>query len=157
MSPIESKLTPNAMTTALKKRERKETMRRRHFFRAFLGEAAATVDEIRGRPQMSLDELDLVPDQILRQMRPIREASSAYAIDEDRLVLLGRGGKVKRVIYVMHPWELDVMQRMDGRSTIEEISHQHSVAHSVQAHVAYERVKSLFIALSTYMICRPAA
>lgn len=144
------------MTTRLKKRERKETMRRRHFFRSFLADTISAFDEVRGQRQMSLNDLDKLPDDILRKMAPVRETFGPYAVEQNQLVALGTEGRALRVIHVLDDWEIHVWQQFDGMSTIDAISRQHTLTHGVQPDEAYQRVKSLFIALSSYMVCRPS-
>jgi len=144
------------MGTGLKPRKRSDAMRRRHFFRSFLGEAVSAIDEVRGRPQFSVDEIGRLPDSILRRMRPVMESQGPYSIEQDRLLLTEKGTTERKAVYTFEAWELDVIARFDGASNLDAIARAHASAQNVDFAVAYQRARSLFVALSSYMVCRPA-
>ena len=145
------------MVTRLKARKRSDSMRRRHFFRSFLGEAVSAVDEIRGRPQLSIDDIGRLPDSVLRTMRPVRDALGPYLIEQGQLLRGEPGDPARRqIVYVFESWELDVLARFDGRSTLDAIAQAHATSHKIDVETAYKRAKSLFVALASYLVCRPA-
>ena len=132
-------------------------MRRRHFFRSFLGETVSAVDEIRGRPQLSIDEIGRLPDSILRTMRPVRDVLGPYSIEQGQLLWSEPGGAARKtVVYAFESWELDVLGRFDGRSTLDAIAQAHATSQNIDIETAYKRARSLFVALASYLVCRPA-
>jgi hypothetical protein len=144
------------VVTGLKARKPSGSMQRRYFFRSFLGQAVSVVGEIRGRPQLSLEELGRLPDTVVRTMRPVRDKLGPYSIEGSELVLKRVGSAEREVVYAFGAWELDVIARFDGRSTLWEIAQAHASSQKVHAAAAYHGARSLFIALASYLVCRPS-
>jgi hypothetical protein len=131
-------------------------MRRRHFFRSFLAATASAVEQVKGRPQLALGELDQLPDAVLGLMRPVRQSLGPYRVEHASLVRTIADGGERRPVHTFEPWELDVLDRFDGRSTLHDIARAHGAVHGVDADAAWCGAKSLFIALCSYLVCHPS-
>ncbi len=121
---------------------------RRGFFRLVFSEAVGLVEEVRGKPQMRLSELDKVPDHILRQMIPMFNEQSLYQIKNDRLLLKQKQTGTSQEIYRFTEQELFILHRFGKQGNLEMIGRRVAKTFGMEEEVAYQQVKSLFLMLA---------
>jgi hypothetical protein len=129
---------------------------RRRFFRFFLSETMCLVDEIRGKPQMRLSELDQVPDDVVRKMIPVFGKRCPYRIEGDRLLIEHKKTGLFEEIYHLDPAEMYILPCFDGHHSLEDIGRHLEDRFDQDKEEAYQRVKSLFVVLAKRMVCYPA-
>ena len=61
-------------------------MERRGFFRSLAGEVAGFYDEIRGKPQLRLDEIGSLPDEVLAGIMPMIVPDVDIRVEEDMVL-----------------------------------------------------------------------
>ena len=129
---------------------------RRSFFRLMLAEAMSLAEEVQGRPQMRLSELDQVPDEAMRRMSPVFNETRSYSIENNSVLLQHRKRGTSQIVYQLEANEHYMLQFFDGQHTLEEIGRFVADKFGQDEETAYQEVKALFIALSKYAICHPA-
>jgi len=129
---------------------------RRSFFRHLVAEAVSLVEEVRGRPQMRLSELDQVPDEIVRQMVPVFNKRCSYFIENNRVLLKHKKTGIYQEIYRLDSKEQYMIQYFDGQHTLEAIGRRVANEFGVDEETAYQQVKALFIFLAKQFVCIPA-
>jgi hypothetical protein len=130
---------------------------KRCFFRSFVAETFSLVDETRGRPQMSIGDLDKVPDQIFEEIVPVRHNDSGYSIDGDRLLRLDRKSKQQELCHTFDPTEMSILHRFDGAHTIGQLADGLSADTGADRQECYRRVRLLFILLAKRMVFLPSS
>ncbi len=129
---------------------------RRHFFRQFLSETICLFEEISGKPQMRLSELDQVSDDVVRKMIPVLNKSSPYRVEANRLLMKHKETELFEEIYRLESREMYIFRCFDGRHTLEDIAHLLEDRFKQDNKAAYLQVKNLFMVLAKRMICYPA-
>lgn len=129
---------------------------RRSFFRLMLAEAISLAEEVRGRPQRRLSDLDQVPDEVVRQMAPVFNKKRAYSIENDRVLLKQKKTGTYQEIYQLDPQEKFMLHYFDGQHTLEAIGHRVAEKFGQDEETTYQQVKTLFIFLAKHVICFPA-
>jgi hypothetical protein len=125
---------------------------RRRFFRSFLAEAAGFVDEIRGNPQFRLEDLALLPAEVLAAMRPVM--LPGFRLEEGRLVGPAAEGGV--TVCPLDETERWIVARFDGRRTIAEIGDGAALKFEVDPAAAQQNVRAVFLTLARSVICVPS-
>jgi hypothetical protein len=129
---------------------------RRSFFRLLLAEAVSLAEEVRGKPQMRLSDLDQVPNEVVRQMVPVFNEKRAYSIEDDRVLLKHKKTGTYQEIYQLDLQEKYMLKYFDGQHTLEAIGRRAAEKFELDEEVAYQQVKALFILLAKHAICHPA-
>ncbi|GAK58916.1 hypothetical protein U27_05891 [Candidatus Vecturithrix granuli] len=129
---------------------------RRSFFRLMLAEAISLAEEVQGRPQMRLSELDQVPGEVLRRMSPVFNETRSYSIEKNSVLLQHRKRGTSQAVYQLEASEHYMLQFFDGQHTLEEIGRRVADEFGQDEEMAYQKVKALFIVLAKYAICHPA-
>lgn len=129
---------------------------RRSFFRLMLAEAMSLAEEVQGKPQMRLSELEQVPDELLRRMSPVFNATRSYAIEDNCVLLQHRKRVTSQTVYQLEANEHYMLRFFDGQHTLEEIGRLVADEFGQDEGTAYQEVKALFIALAKYAICHPS-
>lgn len=128
---------------------------RRKFFRQLCGETISQVDEIRGKPQLRLCELDQVPDHILREMIPVLNPSSLYRIRDDRILVKNRHSGNWEEFYRLDPSKTFIFSCFNGQHTLDDIAYKLEKRFNHNKETAFNCVKTLFIASARHFICYP--
>ena len=129
---------------------------RRRFFRLMLSEAIGFVEEIRGKPQMRLSELDQVSDEVLRHMCPVFNETSSYCIENNAILLNYQKNETSVEVCRLTPQELAMLRYFDGKHTLEEIGYRVAEEFGDGYEDVYQHVKAVFICLAKHFICFPA-
>jgi len=132
------------------------TASRRSFFRHLLAEAISLTEEVRGKPQMRLSELDQVPDEVVRQMMPVFNENHSYSIEDDRVLLKHKKTETYQEIYRLDTKERFILRYFEGQHTLEEIGRLVAEEFGLDEEAAYQQTKALFIFLAKHFICFPA-
>jgi hypothetical protein len=129
---------------------------RRGFFKQVFCDAVCLFEECMGRPQLSLKELQDVPDEIMRDIIPVFNAGRHTRIEGNILYLEDvKSGNPYRLC------ELDekricIWDFIDGLTNIENIARNVEARFGIEFDQAYEETRSFFILLAENMICHPA-
>lgn len=124
------------------------TQPRRQFFRSFVRELIGIAEEVRGRPQLRLDELEALPDATLRDLCPL--LSAAYRLDGNRIM------EGADEVCALDDLGRFVVGRFDGHRTIAAIARDAAATFSLDAQAALRAVRTIFVALAKPMICIPS-
>lgn len=132
---------------------------RRFFFRRFFSQTTQYLsvvhEELHGRPQMRLSELDRFPDSALRQITPVFKGNIEYQLNETSFCI--RSNETGDFVELLRLGNRDfeILGLFDQGLTLEQIAGQLAEKGSAEATV-YPRVKTLFLTLARCAICRPA-
>jgi hypothetical protein len=143
-------------------KNKKNTLRvdtgRRHFFRRFLGETACFIDELRGRPQKKLSELDQVPDHIVRKMIPIKNQSDHYQFNNNILLIRDKDIGEFQEVLELNLREKEIVELFDNEYdyNLQEIASLLNGESGEQSEDIYQEVKKLFIKLAKHAVYFPA-
>jgi len=129
---------------------------RRGFFGLLLSEVIGLREELQGRPQMRLSELDKVPDEVVRQMTPVFNKQLPYHIEDDRLLLKQKKTGVFQEVDRFNAQEMVILQHFDKQQTLEEIGRRVADEFGQDQEAAYQQVKTLFLRLAKHFLCFPA-
>jgi hypothetical protein len=121
---------------------------RRQFFRSFARDLLGMADEVRGRPQMRLDELATLSDADLSNLRPALNA--AFRLDGGRIV------EGATEICVLDDIGRYIAGRFDGRRTLIAIANDVASAFTLDPQAALRAVRHVFLSLAKPMICIPS-
>jgi hypothetical protein len=114
------------------------------------------MDELRGRPQMILGDIAEAPDDIIMEMMPVFiDKDGDYLIEESRVYSADRKSGEMTEVYCMNEDEEYVVHFFDGSHTVGDIAEILAINHELEREVAYQTVKTLFVALTRHVICRP--
>ena len=128
---------------------------RRSFFRILLSEAIGLAEELRGKPQMRLSELDQAPDDVVRRMSPVFNENRTYSIENDRVLLKHKKTGTYQEIYRLDFQEKSMLRYFDGQHTLEEIGRYAADEFGQSHEMAYQQAKALFVFLAKHCICFP--
>jgi hypothetical protein len=129
---------------------------RRHFFRRFIAETISLAEEICGRPQCRLSDVNQLPDSIIRTIVPVYKRTIDYRIQRNRLLL--KDIKTSSYITLCHLSAQDcfIMQCINTGKTLDQIAELVENEFGEDSQKAYLKVKSLFLKLVSHAICHPA-
>jgi hypothetical protein len=128
---------------------------RRNFFRSLIAEAISLVDEIKGTPQLRLNELKTIPDDILGGMVPVFNKAIPSRIEGGQLLVQGKSGKFRPYCQLTEREEY-ILTCFDGNHSITGICNSLMADFQLNQDAAYARVKNLFLQLAETGICHPA-
>jgi hypothetical protein len=131
----------------------KVDQKRRHFFRDVLSQGLSLVDEVRGKPQLLLEDIGRLPDESIRYMVPVLSESAHYRIERGWLLLKDKGVFVE--FHRLDSQDLEILQAFDGRRTIEELAVFFHQRDGIDHWASYQRVKLLFVTLTRIAVCHP--
>ncbi len=128
---------------------------RRGFFRRFMKETVSLADEVRGKPQMRLDDLDGLPDDELRAVVPVLSPAGRWRVEEGRvLARFGPGGDFIEVCRLDDVAAV-MLDAMDGARTVEEVAWQVVDRVGASWSDAWPGVRERFLTLARRGVCRP--
>ncbi len=130
-------------------------MPRRNFFRQLFSETIGLAEELRGKPQMRLRELEQMPDEVVRRMTPVFNEYRSYLIEDNRVLLKPNKTEAYQEIYRLNPIESYVLRYFDGQHTLERLGQRASDEFGQNNDIVYQQVKALFIVLAKHAICFP--
>lgn len=132
-------------------------MPRRHIFRALAGEALAWADEAGGRSQLSLNDLDRVPDEIMEDWIPVFMDHQGIRIQGDRLTVVRKGQAEAGEIYRFDPLESYLLECFHQGIPLGEISEILTLERRLDPGSAWRFVRSFFTTLARHGLVRPDA
>jgi hypothetical protein len=130
---------------------------RRGFFRRVLTESVVLFDEIKGRPQMRLSELDQVEDPVIRKMVPALNMSCSPHIKGDCLLVTDVRTEADKEVCRLDPMEKYIFDCFDGGQNLEDIGRRVAVQFDRDTEEAYGQAKSFFIFLAKQTVCYPTS
>lgn len=128
---------------------------RRNFFCSIIAETFSIVEEIRGTPQLRLDELKTLPDDILGGMVPVYNKAIPSRIENGRLLIQGKNGEFRSYCRLAEREEY-ILTCIDGNHSITGIGNCLIADFQLDQDAAYAEVKNLFLRLAEAGICHPA-
>ncbi|MDR3631632.1 MAG: hypothetical protein P4L42_15030 [Desulfocapsaceae bacterium] len=129
---------------------------RRSFLKSFVAGTLSLADELRGTPQLRLDELDQVPEAVLRTMVPVFRSDGLASIKDGWLLIRHwEDGELRRYRPVDER-EAYMLACFDGRHSIDGICNLFQAEFQFDREAAFSTVKRLFVQLAEAGICQPA-
>jgi hypothetical protein len=129
---------------------------RRNFVSYLMGSILATIDEIRGIPQLKLCDLEKLPDERLAGLIPkIDHAGILLKEKEGEIVRKDAASMAQRRIDKLNAVEQAIFKRFSGTETIAEIAAWAADNHKMSAEEGFRVTRELFLRLSKLRICSP--
>jgi len=130
-------------------------VRRRNFFRSLAREAVVRADEMRGVPQMRLDQLDQLPEEVLARLIPGIAPGVQILPGED--VVRGRvpGVEEPLVLFWRAPAELFVFNRFNGRNRLGQVAEEWAAETGTEYARAFGFTRAIFLGLVRLRVCVP--
>lgn len=129
---------------------------RRGFFKQVFCDAVCLFEEFLGKPQLSLSELQNVPDEIMRDMIPVFNAGRPARIEGNVLYSEDLKSGASFRICELDERRMYIWGCIDGRTNIGNIAGNVEAWFGIEFDRAYEESRSFFILLAEHMICHPA-
>lgn len=126
---------------------------RRGFFRRLAGEGAALVDELQGRPQIRIDDLPKLPDAELAKQAPVIRDGITILPEEEQVGARLPGSEKTVILFPREPASLFIFNRLDGRTTLGQISRGLSAETGCTEEQSFAAVKALFFKLVRLRVC----
>ena len=105
---------------------------------------------------MSLNELENVPDDLVRQMAPVFNENRATRMEGNFLFLEDVQGGASEKVCELDDVKMFIWGCIDGRADIESIGRRVEREFGLEFDRAYEETRSFFIFLAKRLICHPA-
>jgi hypothetical protein len=129
---------------------------RRAFFKYLLSNLIATIDEMRGRPQHRLIDLDKLPEKQLKNLIPkINSNENIYFSNNGILCSKGKNLSAYRELLILDQYELYVSKCFLGTNTIGEISSWTSKHYGLSQEEGFRITSQTFMRLVKKGVCRP--
>lgn len=132
---------------------------RRVFFRRLFSQTTQYLsvvhEELHGRPQMRLLELDRFPDSVLRQITPVFNSDLEYQLNEASFYIRSHETGDFVELLRLEDRDFDILSLFDRDLTLEQIAGQIEKKDFAEETV-YSRVKILFLSLARCAVCHPA-
>lgn len=128
---------------------------RRSFFHLLAAEVISFVQEIKGIPQMRLNELHLLSDDIIKKMVPVFTKDVSIQIRENRILKYNKKTESYCEMRHLDKHEAFIIKFFHGEYPIEKIALQLSIEFELEKDVAYQKIKILFTDLAKCMIIYP--
>jgi hypothetical protein len=129
---------------------------RRSYLKSFLSEALSIVEEFRGRPQLLLDDLETVPEDVLRDMVPVFNSGKPSKIEDGWLAVQERKNGEFKQYRELQGHEEYILACFDGNHSISGICNCLEADFQLDQEAAFSVVKGLFVQLARAAICHPA-
>jgi len=144
------------MTGSNRPASRSPEVSRRGFWRGLLSEALSFSEEVRGVPQCSLDEIGLVPDDVIAEMIPVWMNGREPDILPDGICRKGKDG---RIVYALklEPREQTMLAQYGCGRNLLSISQYIAGEYGLMADEAFAATRGLFVRLCLAGFCHPAA
>ncbi|MFH1136964.1 MAG: hypothetical protein V1816_12890 [Pseudomonadota bacterium] len=130
---------------------------RRTFFKRLAGEAVSLVHEVQGRPQLSLKDIPSLPDDVVLRMVPAPGPAPSARIEGRRLLVRRTGSGVLEEAYIFDSQETWILDRFDGRASLESIATEFQAVFGLGRDAARLRVRRLFQTLAGLALFVPTA
>ena len=128
---------------------------RRKFFNSLAGKIVAFAYDIRGIPQMKLNSLKDLPDEVIEQMIPVMAKDDTYKIESDHISKFNHEAESFEKVRSLTRHQMYIIRSFDGISTIKDITLKYASKYKVENETAFRHVRSLFTSLAEYMVCHP--
>lgn len=132
---------------------------RRVFFGRFISQTTQYLsvvhEELQGRPQMRLLELDRFPDPVLRQITPVFNNDIEYQLNEASFCVRNEETGDLVELLRLADRDFEILSLFDRDLTLEQIAGQLEKKDSAEETV-YPQVKTLFLSLARCAVCHPA-
>ncbi len=129
---------------------------RRSYFKSFLAEAISIVEELSGKPQLLLDDLERVPEDVMRSMVPVFNMARPSMIEDGWLLVREiKNGEFTRY-HELQGHEGSILECFDGNHSISGVCNHLEAEFQLPPDVAFSLVKDVFVKLSKVALCHPA-
>ena len=128
---------------------------RRKFFNSLAGKIVAFAYEIKGIPQMKLNSLNDLQDEIIEQMIPVMVKDDTYKIESDHIFKYNHETESFEKFQSLTRHQMYILRSFDGISTIKDITLKYASKYKVENETAFRNVRSLFTSMAGYMVCHP--
>jgi hypothetical protein len=128
---------------------------RRNFFNILPGKVISLVHEMMGIPQMKLNNLHNLPDEVIEKIVPVLVTDGPYKIKTNLLLKYNKVNQLHEKVKVFNVQEKFIIDTFNGKNTIRVISFEYARKFELTEEKAYLHVKSFFIELAEKMVCHP--
>ena len=113
--------------------------------------------ELRGRPQLRLEDLGKLPDEKLGQVMPMVRPDYEVRIEDGAEVTARQreSGAVIR-LFPLDSYKTAIFNMFDGMTPLAEIGRRLAASPDLEEDAAFSRAKRLFIALVDKGVCVPS-
>jgi len=129
---------------------------RRAFFRGMLDEGRALGEELCGRPQLKLGDLEDLPDEKLAHVMPMVNPDYEIAIDGGEVTARERKTGAVIRLFPLDSDETAAFNMFDGMTPLADVARRLAVSLESEEDVAFCRAKRLFISLMKKSVCVPS-
>jgi hypothetical protein len=129
---------------------------RRRFWRQLIGHAAAACDELRGRPQLSMAEIQYLPDDILAEVVPVFREDGDFSLESGSLYEHASHPDRRHCVYKCTGNDELILQRFHSGTSLGDIGSELERECGLHPGAGFIQVRRLFIDLAQAVICHPA-
>lgn len=129
---------------------------RRKFFGCFFAEIISAIEQVRGKPQMRLENMESLPDKVMAGITPVLKQSTSYRIVKDCLLIKNKENGSFKEVYRFNATEYYMLGFFDGYHTLKNIGVHLENRFGINPEESFEYVKSFFINMASYAVCHPA-
>ena len=142
--------------TRSKRQQTAQSPSRRGFFRMLPGELWSIFEAAKGIPQLRLDELDDLPDEILGQLVPAMDP--AWQIRVDERAVRAKYPRKNRDVELFDNSERNriIFNQFNSTNTIDECARLVAEQCDISSADAFSDVRRLFLHLVYCGVCAPA-
>jgi hypothetical protein len=128
---------------------------RRGFFRALAAQAMSAAEELRGKPQFRLDDIDSLPDDVIAALVPVWHRQGPVRLVGNRLVRLGTDG-APQTLLDLGPEQMRLLSLFDGFRNVGQIANAWTAETGLSEPQARVDARRLFVLLAKLMVMVPA-
>jgi hypothetical protein len=128
---------------------------RRSFFKSFLSEIIVLADQVKGKKNIPLNKLHLLPDEKIRDIVPVFFSDSVYRFRFDKMEQFVSKEEKYLPVRPLTESEQLILKEFKTNKTLWEIARYLSGQFEMNDLAAYEAVKVFFFELARRRICHP--
>lgn len=129
---------------------------RRFFLRWLTGQGLAIFEEMRGRPQLALNDLPNLSLDESSRLIPAIFPETEIQTGENQVILQTPGDSVEPLSFSIPSLELSIFNLFNGQNTLLKAAQRISAECGVEEHEALLAAHNLFLRLVAHRICAPA-
>jgi len=129
---------------------------RRDFFSHIVGSLAVFVDELRGEPQLSLADIDRLPNESAGKIVPRLNETNHYSIGRGVLNEINKKTGESKAICELSSVEEKIFMMFYERKSLREISVKIASCFSLTEKETFQTTRNLFLRLLSNNVCFPA-
>jgi hypothetical protein len=129
---------------------------RRGFFRAFAGQVMSAAEELRGKPQFRVGDIDALPEHVLAALVPVWHRQGPIRLTGNLLVRLGTDG-APQTLLELGPQQVRLLSLFDGVRNVGQIANVWAAETGISEDQAGMDVRRLFVFFAKLMVVVPSS